>query len=236
MAPFDRFEKTSGSTPSVEPPRAMDLEVYPFLRGSLSSSEARVELKLLGKPETLTLKQLYRCKDLMHILRETVMLETISTKGRERLLGRYQMKLTQVKRLIEEREAALNQEAPAKDQLTKGLPVVTAPDATLAAHLTAAIRQATVSCTASLYLNEWTHADGTRWYRLGLTSDPAGAVPRKLVQLPSMEVARAVQQAIHRVLDDHPIRDANNREHFHLNEPQLAALTDVMEQMVEQAG
>jgi hypothetical protein len=51
-----------------------------------------------------------------------------------------------------------------------------------------------------------------------------------------MEVARAVQQAIHGVLDDHHIHDANNREHFHLNEPQLAALTDVMEQMVELAG
>jgi hypothetical protein len=145
------------------------------------------------------------------------------------------MKLTQVKRLIEELEAALNQEAPAKDQLTKSLQVVTAADATLAAHLTAAIRQATAACTASLYLNEWTQADGSRWYTLGLTSDPAGADTRKLVQLPSMEVARAVQQAIHRVLDDHHIRDANNREHFHLNEPQLAALTGVMEQMVEQA-
>jgi hypothetical protein len=236
MAPFERFDNTSGSTPSVEPPGAMDREVYPFLRGTLSSSQARVELKLLGQPETLTLKQLYRCKELMRILRETVLLETISTKGRERLLGLYQRKLTLVKRLIEEREAALHADSSVKDPPTKGQQTEPAADATLAAHLTAAIRQAKAACTASLALNETTHADGTRRYTLDLTSDPAaGALTRKLVHLPSMQVAKVVQQAIHGVLDEHHIHDATNREHFPLSDSQLAALTTVMTQLVEPA-
>jgi hypothetical protein len=254
-----RFKtQTTTSTPYVEPPFGIDPDVYPFLRRSLSLSEARVELKLLGKPETLTLKQLYRCEHLMNILRETVVIENISSKSRDRLLVKYQVKLTQVKRLIEEREAGCDQEGAAKVQLTKDLKVDAAADAALAADLTAAIRA--VTCAGYLYLNHWALPDGITWYAVGITIDPAHrdpahrdpahrdpahrdaerntlpvpAVTLKLVQLVSMDHARAAEKAIYGVLNAHHICEANNRELFHLTAPQLAALVDVMEQMGEE--
>jgi len=239
-----RFKtQTTTSTPSVEPPFGIDPDVYPFLRRSLSLSEARVELKLLGKPETLTLKQLYRCEHLMNILRETVVIENISSKSRDRLLVKYQVKLTQVKRLIEAREAGCDQEGAAKEQLTKDLKGDAAADAALAADLTAAIRA--VTCAGYLYLNHWVLPDGITWYAVGITIDPAHrdaeqitlpvpAVTLKLVQLVSMDHARAAEKAIYGVLNAHNICEANNRELFHLTAPQLAALVDVMEQMGEE--
>jgi hypothetical protein len=223
---------TTASTPYVEPPGGIDPGVYPFLRRSLSLSEARVELKLLGKPEKLTLKQLYRCEHLMNILRDTVAMENISSKSTDKLLEKYQAKLTLVKRLIEAGEA----------QLTKGLKFDAAADAALAADLTTAIRA--VTCAGFLVLKQWALPDGITWYAVGITNDPAHrdaeptalpvpAVTLKLVQLGSMDHARAAEQAIHGVLHAHHICESINCEPFHLTAPQLAALVDVMEQMGE---
>ena len=71
------------------------------------------------------------------------------------------------------------------------------PDQRLAANLTAAIGQASKACCGFLYLKAWTLRDGTSWYKVGVTNDPArrdneqnvlptSAVTLKLVRLPSM--------------------------------------------------
>lgn len=236
---MDNF-KTTASTPNLEPPGGIGPDVYPLLRRSLSLSEARVELKLLGKPEMLTLKQLYRCEHLMNILRETVVMENIRTRSRDKLLEKYQAKLTQVKQLIEVGEAARDQQVAAKEPLTQDRQVDAAADAALAADLNAAIRA--VTCSGFLYLKHWELPDGITWYAVGITIDPAHhdseqttlpvpAVTLKLVQLGSMDHARAAKKAIQGVLETHCTFASNNRELFHLTAPQLAALVGVMEQM-----
>lgn len=115
-------------------------------------------------------------------------------------------------------------------------------DHELAIDLTAAITRSIEKCCGYLYLKVWVMPDGNRWYKVGITNKPSrreaeqnvlpvAAVTVKLVQPPSMDHARAAEKAIHLVLDDRRIREANNRELFHLADPQLAALCEVLVQL-----
>jgi len=64
-----------------------------------------------------------------------------------------------------------------------------------------------------------------------LTLPAEAAETLQLVLLTSMDHAKAAEKAIHLVLDDRRIREANNRELFHLAAPQLAAVCEVLVQL-----
>jgi hypothetical protein len=214
-------------------------------------ADKRRELALMEKPTKLSLKDLYLYLELHDSTRPSPeyageYMDRRQTKASISRQEKWQVQSEKLKRLIKEREEAYLEEAAAKDRLASIVKIDADADIALATALTVAARQATESCIGFLYLKVWAHNDGTRWYKVGITNDPARrdveqnvlpvpAATVKLAQLPSMEHARAVEQAIHGVLNDAGlrIRDANNRELFDLTDPQLAALIGVMEQMEE---
>ena len=115
------------------------------------------------------------------------------------------------------------------------LPESSKADAGLAGELAAAISSARDKTCGFVYLKQWSLKDGTRWYKVGITNNPdrrdaeqnvlpVPSVTLKLIQAHSMDQAAAIERSIHKVLDAQRIRNANNRELFHLSDAQLAAL------------
>ncbi|EDY37939.1 hypothetical protein CPCC7001_818 [Cyanobium sp. PCC 7001] len=130
--------------------------------------------------------------------------------------------------------------ARAKDRLTLDIKADGQADAALATSLAAAACQALDGCNGYIYLKTWGLSDGTRWYKIGITNDPqrrdseqnvlpVPAITLRLIRLPSMDHARAIEQAFQCVLADLRICNASNRELFSLSDQQLAALVNAME-------
>ena len=155
---------------------------------------------------------------------------------------KYKKLMQRIQALLNERHSKWTSELNERTRLASLIKVSADADDGLAIDLTAAITKSIEKCCGYLYLKVWVMPDGNRWYKVGITNKPSrrdaeqnvlpvAAVTVKLVQLPSMDHARAAEKAIHLVLDDRRIREANNRELFHLADPQLAALCEVMVQL-----
>lgn len=90
-----------------------------------------------------------------------------------------------------------------------------------------------------VYLKRWCLPDGSYWFKVGVTSNPnrrdleqnvlpVPAETLACVDAGSMDRARAIEYIIHNVLDEQRITDANNRELFHLNDSQAAAIMAIL--------
>ena len=112
-------------------------------------------------------------------------------------------------------------------------------DKGFASGLIAAIEDARNQTGGFVYLKQWTLADGTRWFKVGITNNPSRrdteqnvlpvpAVTLKLMKTQSMDQAIAIEKAIHQQLVAQKVRGAGNRELFHLNDAQLEALMAAM--------
>ena len=108
-------------------------------------------------------------------------------------------------------------------------------DKIFASSLIAAIEDARNQTGGYVYLKQWTLADGTRWFKVGITNNPSRrdaeqnvlpvpAVTLKLMDTQSMDQAAAIEKAIHQQLVAQQVKGAGNRELFHLNDAELAAL------------
>lgn len=164
-----------------------------------------------------------------------------STGHQSRLL-RYDKLRQSIQALQVERHSQRTSELNERTRLAAIVKVNAVADHELAIDLTAAITKSIEKCCGYLYLKVWVMPDGNRWYKVGITNKPSrrdaeqnvlpvAAVTVKLVKLLSMDHARAAEKAIHLILDDRRIREANNRELFHLADPQLSALCEVLVQL-----
>jgi hypothetical protein len=164
-----------------------------------------------------------------------------STSYQNRCL-KYRKLKQRVQSLLYERRSKRTSELIERTRLAAIVKVNADADHELAIDLTAAITKSIEKCCGYLYLKVWVMPDGNRWYKVGITNKPSrrdaeqnvlpvAAVTVKLVKLLSMDHARAAEKAIHLILDDRRIREANNRELFHLADPQLSALCEVLVQL-----
>ena len=113
-------------------------------------------------------------------------------------------------------------------------------DKNLAAELITAIETARNSSGGYVYLKQWTLSDGSRWLKIGITNNlnrrdveqnvlPVPAVTLKLMEVQSMDQAAAIERALHQQLTDWKVTGAGNRELFHLDDAQLAAVIAAMD-------
>lgn len=89
-----------------------------------------------------------------------------------------------------------------------------------------------------IYLKCWSLPDGTSWFKIGVTNNPSrreieqnvlpvAAETIACVDVGSMDRARAIESIAHKVLSERRIKDAANRELFHLSISQAAAVKAV---------
>jgi hypothetical protein len=94
-----------------------------------------------------------------------------------------------------------------------------------------------------IYLKRWTMPDGSCWFKIGITNNPdrrekeqnvlpVAAESIVCVDVGSMDRARAIEFVIHQVLEEQRIKDANNRELFHLSAQQASAVKAVLKKLV----
>jgi hypothetical protein len=94
-----------------------------------------------------------------------------------------------------------------------------------------------------VYLKRWTMPDGSCWFKIGITNNPdrreteqnvlpVAAESIICVDVGSMDRARAIEFVIHQVLEQQRIKDANNRELFHLSAQQASAVKAVLKKLV----
>jgi hypothetical protein len=94
-----------------------------------------------------------------------------------------------------------------------------------------------------IYLKRWKMPDDSCWYKVGITNNPdrreteqnvlpVAAETIVCVDVGSMDRARAIESVIHQVLKEQRIKDANNREIFHLSTQQASAVKAVLEKLV----
>jgi hypothetical protein len=85
--------------------------------------------------------------------------------------------------------------------------------------------------------------DGNCWFKVGITNNPdrrdteqnvlpVAAETIVCVDVGSMDRARAIENVIHQVLEEQRIKDANNREVFHLSAQQASAVKAVLLRLV----
>jgi len=114
-------------------------------------------------------------------------------------------------------------------------------DTSLVAALADAISQVPQT-HGYIYLRQWQMPDGVRWYKVGVTKSPdrreneqnvlpVAAETLVCVDVGTMDRARSLEKAIHAALDAQRIRDANNKELFHLSDAQLAALASCLKKL-----
>jgi hypothetical protein len=93
-----------------------------------------------------------------------------------------------------------------------------------------------------VYFKRWRMDDGTSWYKIGITNNPERRdveqnvlpVPAETiacVEVESMERARSIEARFHRSLAAQRIREAKNRELFHLTPSQVSALEQVFDHL-----
>ncbi len=139
-------------------------------------------------------------------------------------------------RLLQERSAPRSAKKALQSALEKGVKI----NKDLADSLKIAIENARNSTGGYVYLKQWSLADGTRWLKIGITNNPSRrdaeqnvlpvpAVTLRLIETLSMDQAAAIERALHQQLAAHKVTGAGNRELFHLDDGQLAALMTSME-------
>ena len=142
----------------------------------------------------------------------------------------------QLERLAKNKDDAAQLAREAK----ASLPEASGADNALAASLVSAIENARNHTIGYVYLKQWTLADGTRWLKVGITNNPSRrdaeqnvlpvpAVTLRLMETQSMDQAAAIEKALHQQLASQKVTGAGNRELFHLNDAQLAALMAAMD-------
>ena len=139
-------------------------------------------------------------------------------------------------RILEERSAPQSAKKALQSALGKGAKI----NKVLADSLKIAIENARNSTGGYVYLKQWSLADGTRWLKIGITNNtarrdaeqnvlPVPAVTLRLIETQSMDQAAAIERALHQQLAAQKVTGAGNRELFHLDDGQLAALMAAME-------
>ena len=94
-----------------------------------------------------------------------------------------------------------------------------------------------------IYLKRWKMPDESCWYKVGITNNPdrreteqnvlpVAAETIVCIDVGSMDRARAIESVIHQVLEERRIKDANNRELFHLSTQQASAVKAVLEKLL----
>jgi hypothetical protein len=115
-------------------------------------------------------------------------------------------------------------------------------DTALLTRLNAALEIVT-HASGHVYLRRWVMPDGVVWFKVGITNNPDRReaeqnvlpVPMETVtctDVGSIERARALEAAIHRVLDEQRITGAKNRELFHMTDAQVATVKAVIEKLI----
>jgi hypothetical protein len=139
----------------------------------------------------------------------------------------------------EERRKA---EALKRSKRVSKLFAIAGQDAKLAGALWHAL-DTTPPTVGFVYLKRWTMPDGNCWFKVGITNNPdrrdteqnvlpVAAETIVCVDVGSMDRARAIENVIHQVLEEQRIKDANNREVFHLSAQQASAVKAVLLRLV----
>ena len=95
-----------------------------------------------------------------------------------------------------------------------------------------------------VYFKEW-NVKGCRWYKIGITNNPKRRdaeqnvlpVPPKtlaMLDLNSMDLAKAIETSLHDLLEKDRIKDAQNRELFELEEEQVRSIQAAFESFANQ--
>lgn len=139
-------------------------------------------------------------------------------------------------RILQERSAPGKIKTALQSAVEKGVNM----DKDFEDSLKIAIENARNSTGGYVYLKQWSLADGTRWFKVGITNNPnrrdaeqnvlpVTAVTLRLMETQSMDQAAAIERALHQQLAAQKVTGAGNRELFHLDDAQLAALMAAME-------
>lgn len=139
-------------------------------------------------------------------------------------------------RIRDDQSANLNTEKAFQSAGKKGVEI----NQDLADSLKSAIENARNTSGGYVYLKQWSLADGTRWLKIGITNNlarrdaeqnvlPVPAETLRLIEAQSMDQAAAIERALHQQLAAQKVTGAGNRELFHLDDEQLAALMVAME-------
>jgi hypothetical protein len=161
----------------------------------------------------------------------------ISDSGKYHKLCVVLLELKQhLSRILQERSAPGKAKIALQSAVKKGVKI----DKDFEDSLKIAIENARNSTGGYVYLKQWSLADGTRWFKVGITNNPnrrdaeqnvlpVPAVTLRLMETQSMDQAAAIERALHQQLAAQKVTGAGNRELFHLDEPQLAALMAAMD-------
>lgn len=156
-------------------------------------------------------------------------------KYKKLLMVRLELK-QHLSRILEIRSANLNAKEKSQSAAKRGVNI----DNDLADSLISAVESARNLSGGYVYLKQWSLADGTRWLKIGITNNPdrrdaeqnvlpVPAVTLCLMETQSMDQAAAIERALHKQLAAQKVTGAGNRELFHLDDGQLAALMAAME-------
>jgi hypothetical protein len=171
---------------------------------------------------------------------ESVIVQALRVIRQEKKVVRLEVVLLETRQQRERLRVAIESAEQAAIEAQANLPQIEGADNALAASLAAAIEDARNRTGGYVYLKQWTLADGTRWLKLGITNNPSRrdaeqnvlpvpAVTLRLMETQSMDQAAAIERALHQQLAAQKVTGAGNRELFHLDDGQLAALMAAMD-------
>jgi hypothetical protein len=194
---------------------------------------SRYQQAIRLRPTKLTVDE---TNEAMEVVNELIPSFSSKTKQFDKLMV-VRLELRQrLMRILEERSADSNAKKALQSAAGKGVKM----DEDLAGSLKIAIESARNSTGGYVYLKQWSLADGTRWLKIGITNNPARrdaeqnvlpvpAVTLRLIETQSMDQASAIERALHQQLAAQKVTGAGNKELFHLDDGQLAALMAAME-------
>lgn len=171
---------------------------------------------------------------------EAVVEQALAVIWQEHKIARLEVILLEAQQQRLRLKAAMKSAEQAAIEAKSNIPSIEGADTALAANLVAAIEDARNRTGGYVYLKQWTLADGTRWLKVGITNNPSRrdaeqnvlpvpAVTLRLMETQSMDQAAAIERALHQQLAAQKVIGAGNRELFHLDDGQLAALMSAMD-------
>jgi hypothetical protein len=159
-------------------------------------------------------------------------------------IARFDLLIEDLKERVIQLTAAERQkfEAHQRSKRTVKLFAMVGQDEKLASALWHAL-DTTSPTVGFVYLKRWTMPDGSCWFKVGITNNPGrreteqnvlpvAAETIAGVDVGSIDRARAIEIVIHQVLEEQRIKDANNRELFHLSAQQASAVKAVLKKLV----
>ena len=171
---------------------------------------------------------------------EAVVEQALKVIWQDHKVARLEVILLEAQQQRERLRVAMESAEQAAIEAQANLPQLEGADNALTASLAAAIEDARNRTGGYVYLKQWTLADGTRWLKVGITNNPnrrdaeqnvlpVPAMTLRLMETQSMDQAAAIERALHQQLAAQKVTGAGNRELFHLDDPQLAALMAAMD-------